>query len=295
MRFGLVIPQAMRWNEWLRELRWAEQVGYDVVYGYDHLTHPTAAGQWLADGFGFLAAGAASTERIELGTLVASATLHSPVALARLATTVDEIAGGRFVLGVGAGSPRCAAADRDKSPSPRAMADRFADVVEGYQAVLAGVTEWRGMNRGFRGLETAPLPEGSHSPFLMLAAHGPRAIKLAVRHGDGWNTYGGPAAAQMAPEDYWRVIADQVAAIDAECAAQGRDPAGLRRSLLVGYGEVRPTTSVEAFVETAERAAQLGFDELTVYAPAGAPGDRFYSDHETHERALDALRGQGVS
>lgn len=295
MRFGVVIPQAMRWNEWLSQLRWAEQVGYDVGYDYDHLTHPTVSGQWLGDGFGFLAAGAASTERIEVGTLVASATLHSPVALARLAATVDEIAGGRFVLGLGAGSPRCAAADRDESPSPGQMADRFADVVEGYRAVLAGATEWQGTTRGFRGLETAPLPAGSGSPFLMLAAHGPRAIGLAVRHGDGWNTYGGPAAVQLAAEDYWRVISEQVAAVDAECATQGRDPATLRRSLLVGYGAVRPTESVPAFIETAERAAQLGFDELNVYAPAGAPGDRFYSDPHTHERALDALRGQGVS
>lgn len=290
MRFGVVIPQAMRWTEWLGQVRWAEQVGYDIAYDYDHLTHPTAAGQWLADGFSFLAAGAASTERIELGTLVASATLHSPVALARLAASVDDIAGGRLVLGVGAGSPRCAVADRDEDPSPREMADRFHDVIEGYRAVFDGATEWQGTTRAFRGLETTALPEGSRAPFLMLAAHGPRAIRLAVRHGDGWNTYGGPAAVQLEPEDYWRAVADQVAAVESECQAQGRDPRDLRRTLLVGYGHVRPTTSIEAYLETAARAADLGFDELSVYAPSGAPGDRFFSEPDTHARALEALR-----
>src|SRR5690348_17360011 len=59
----------------------SEDVGYDVAYVYDHLTHPTAAGGWLADGWSILAAAAATTTRIELGTLVASATLHSPVAM----------------------------------------------------------------------------------------------------------------------------------------------------------------------------------------------------------------------
>ena len=290
MRFGVVIPQAMRWSEWIRQVRWAEQVGYDVAYDYDHLTHPTAAGRWLADGFSFLAAAAASTDRIELGTLVASATLHSPVALARLAASVDDIADGRLVLGVGAGSPRCAAADRDEDPSPREMADRFQDVVEGYRAVFDGATQWQGATRGFRGLETTGLPEGSRAPFLMLAAHGPRAMRLAVRHADGWNTYGGPSAVTLAPEDYWQAVSDQVRAIEAECAAQGRDPGEMRRSLLVGYGQVRPTSSIEAYLDTAGRAADLGFDELCVYGPSGASGDRFYSEPRTHARALEALR-----
>ncbi|MGN6721345.1 MAG: LLM class flavin-dependent oxidoreductase [Marmoricola sp.] len=291
MRFGVVIPQAMRWREWIAQLRWAEEIGYDIAYDYDHLTHFTIPGQWLADGFGYLMAGAATTERIELGTLVASATLHSPVALARLATTVDEIADGRFVLGLGAGSPRCAAADRAEDPTPRQMADRYADVVEGYLAVLGGATEWQGATRGFKGLETTALPVGSRPPFLMLAAHGPRAIELAVRHGDGWNTYGGPQSTQLPPEEYWSAVAAQVARVEAECTAQGRDPDTLRRSLLLGFGQVRPTESTATFVAAAERAADLGFDEIAVYAPTGEPGDQFYSDPETHQRALDRLRG----
>jgi len=291
MRFGVVIPQAMRWSEWIAQVHWAEKIGYDVAYDYDHLTHFTVPGKWLADGFGFLAAGASATERIELGTLVASATLHSPVALARLATTVDEISQGRFVLGLGAGSPRCAAADRAEDPTPREMFDRFVDVVEGYQAVLAGATEWEGATRAFKGLETTALPEGSPRPFLMLAAHGPRAISMAVRHGDGWNTYGGPTSTQLEPGDYWDAVAAQAARIDAECAAQGRDSASLRRSLLLGFGKVRPTESVASFVEAAGRAADLGFDEVAVYAPSGEPGDQFYSDPDTHRRALDRLRG----
>lgn len=289
MRFGVVVPQALAWSRWLESVRWAEDVGYDVMYDYDHLTHFTVPGEWLADGFGYLAAAAASTTRIELGTLVASATFRSPVALARIASTVDEISGGRLVLGLGAGSPTCSAADRDEHPTPREMADRFADVVAGYRAVMVGAQSWQGATMAFSGLETTPLPEGSRSPYLLIAAHGPRAIRVAVEHGDGWNTYGGPARSQDDAQDFWATLARQSDAVTAECERQGRDPSTLRRSLLLGFGTVRPTDSVAAYVDAAHRAEDLGFDEIVVYGPAAPPADRFASDPAVHAAALERL------
>jgi alkanesulfonate monooxygenase SsuD/methylene tetrahydromethanopterin reductase-like flavin-dependent oxidoreductase (luciferase family) len=123
----------------------------------------------------------------------------------------------------------------------------------------------------------------------MLAAHGPKAIDLTVRHADAWNTYGGPGASLAEPDVYWRDVADQAARVTAACERHGRDPSGLRRSLLVGYGAVRPTESVASYLEVAERAAALGFDELVVYGPGG-PGERFSSDPAVHAEALDRLR-----
>lgn len=289
MRLGVVMPQTRPWREQAADFAWAEETGYDVAYVYDHLTHPTAAGGWLADGYAVLAAAAVTTTRIELGTLVASATLHSPVALARLAATLDDISGGRLVLGLGAGSPLCAAADRDESPTPGEMYRRLADVVEGLVAVFDGATEWQGQTRSFSGLETTPFPDGGRRPYLMLAAHGPRSIDLMVRHADAWNTYGGPGASLVEPDVYWRDVADQAARVDAACERAGRDPAGLRRSLLVGYGTVRPTESVASYLEVAERADALGFDELVVYGPGG-PGERFTSEPAVHAEALAQLR-----
>src|SRR3954464_5370234 len=158
MRLGVVFPQTRPWRELAAEFTWAEGAGYAVAHVYDHLTHPTAAGGWLADGFATLTAAASVTERLELGTLVASATLPSPVALARLAATVDDVSGGRLVLGLGAGSPRCAVADRGEDPSPGEMHRRLVDVVEGMVAVFDGATEWEGGTRSFAGLETTGLP-----------------------------------------------------------------------------------------------------------------------------------------
>ena len=99
--------------------RTAEQIGYDVAYVADHLTHPSIAGRWLADGFAVLAAAAIVTTRIDLGTLVASAVIRNPVTLARAPATVDDISGGRLVLGLGAGTAGGAVADRGSAPSTR--------------------------------------------------------------------------------------------------------------------------------------------------------------------------------
>jgi alkanesulfonate monooxygenase SsuD/methylene tetrahydromethanopterin reductase-like flavin-dependent oxidoreductase (luciferase family) len=289
MRLGVVIPQTRPWRDLDHDFSWAEETGYDVAYVYDHLTHPTAAGGWLADGFSVLAAAAMTTSRIELGTLVASATLHSPVALARLAATTDDISGGRLVLGLGAGSPRCSAADRGESPTPREMSRRLADVVEGLGAVFDGATDWQGGTRSFGGLETTALPPDARRPYLMLAAHGPKAIDLTVRHADAWNTYGGPGASLVDPGVYWDEVSAQAARVTAACEDAGRDPADLRRSLLVGYGTVRPTEAVASYLEAAERAQMLDFDELVVYGPGG-PGERFSSDPEVHAEAIGRVR-----
>ena len=287
LRLGVVIPQTRAWRELATDLLWAEEVGYDVAYVYDHLTHPTAAGGWLADGFSVLAGRGTAPQTIPGAARVAAG--GSPVALARLAATVDDVSDGRLVLGLGAGSPRCAAADRDEDPTPREMYAGLADVVEGLVAVFEGATEWKGATRAFRGLETTASPAGRRRPYLMLAAHGPKSIDLMVRHADAWNTYGGPGASLVPPAEYWEAVAGQAARVDAACQRAGRDPKALRRSLLVGYGTIRPAESVATYVEVAERAQQLGFDELVVYGPGG-PGERFTSAPEVHTEAIAHLR-----
>lgn len=288
MRLGVVVQMTRPWAELSREFAWAEEVGYDVAYVYDHLTHPTARGGWLAEAFGTLAAAAGVTSRMELGTLVASATLHSPVSLERRAATVHDVSGGRLVLGLGAGSPRCTAADRGESTTPREMYERLEDVVVGMRAVWDGATEWQGRTRGFSGLETTPFPAGGRPPFLLLAAHGPRAMRLAVRHGDGWNTYGGPESVALAAGEYWELVGAQMRRLEDLSAEEGHDLGGFRRSLLLGYGQVQPTASTAAYLESVERAERLGFDEVVVYGP-GAPGQYLGSDPEVHEQVLGAL------
>lgn len=287
-RISLVIPPVGPWREQARWYRWADEVGYDVAYTYDHLTHATARGEWLGEAFTTLAAAAGITERIRLGTLVASAVFRRPVALARAAMTVQDISEGRLVLGLGLGAPPCELADRGENSTMGEMSARFADVVEGYRAVLDGATQWRGKTLSFTGLETTGRPEGVDAPELLLAAHGPRALALAARYADTWNTYGGPGSTQLDADEYWQLVAQQAAGFTAECDRVGRDPSTVRRSLLLGFGRVRPTSDVDAFLAAAEQAASLGVDELVVYSPDAPAG--MGSNPRVHEQALARLR-----
>jgi len=285
MRLGVVIVQTRPWDRLAQDFRWAEEVGYDAAYVYDHLTHFTAVGGWLGDGFETLTAAATVTSRIELGPLVASATLHSPVALARRAATVQDVSGGRLVLGLGSGARTCAGADRGASPTPKEMFERLADVVEGLEAVWAGASEWQGRSLSFTGVETLPLPPGAEPPYLLLAAHGPKALELTARYADGWNTYGGPTSTTLEPETFWATLRQQAGRLDDACERVGRDPATLRRSLLLGFGTIRPTESVAAYQDAIGRAQELGFEELVVWGPNETP-DRFSSRAEVHAEVL---------
>jgi len=290
MRLGAIVLQTRPWRELGAVFRSVEDVGFDVAYVADHLTHPSIAGRWLGDAWVTLAATASVTSRLDLGTLVASAAYRGPVPLARAAATLDDVLGDRFVLGLGAGSPFCAAADRGAHPTAREMADRFTDVVEGLTHVWDGATEWSGRSLGFEGVETLATPPGRTRPRLMLAAHGPRGFELVARHADAWSSYGGPASVGLDPDDYWRLVNRQSSAVSRACEVSGRDPDGLRRSLLLGFGTIRPLDGAAQLQECCERAERAGFDELVVYWPDGEPGSRFWADPDVVLDAVAAAR-----
>ena len=287
-RLGLIVPPVGPWSAQARGYRWAEEVGYDVVYTADHLTHPTFPGLWLGEAFTTLTAAAAVTDRIMLGTLVASSAFRSPVSLARVAMTVQDISAGRLVLGLGMGAPFCAEADRGVRESIGELSTRFADVVRGYRSVLDGATNWQGDVMAFGGLETTARPEGVGRPELLLAGHGPRSLALAAAHADTWNTYGGPGTADIEGDDFWQLLGRQVEGFAEACDRQGRDPASIRRSVLLGFGRVLPTASVGSYLDAAGRATALGFDDLIVFGSPWADGEP--RDLDVHEQTLAQLR-----
>jgi alkanesulfonate monooxygenase SsuD/methylene tetrahydromethanopterin reductase-like flavin-dependent oxidoreductase (luciferase family) len=289
MRVGTIILQTQPWSGMAGAFRTAEQIGYDVAYVADHLTHPSIAGRWLADGFTVLAAAATVTTRIDLGTLVASAVIRNPVTLARAAATVDDISGGRLVLGLGAGTAGDAVADRGSAPSTREMADRLSDVVGALEALWAGEPDFVGDHATYRDVLTVPAAPGRGRPFTMIAAHGPRGLALAAAHGDGWSTYGGAASVPLAPDEFWDLVEVQSGQLTQRCEERGRDPASVRRSVLLGYGTVQPLADAASYVAAVERAAAAGFDEVVVYWPDGQPGGRFWSDADVHAEALARL------
>jgi alkanesulfonate monooxygenase SsuD/methylene tetrahydromethanopterin reductase-like flavin-dependent oxidoreductase (luciferase family) len=290
MKIGTIVLQTS-WPQNRSAFLRAEELGIDTAYVADHLTHPTMAGQWLADGWTTLAAAAVMTDRIRLGTLVASAAVRTPTTLARTAATLQDLSGGRLVLGVGAGSPIDAAADRGVTPATKELTERFAEVIGGVRALWSGQPDWVGAQVAASGVETAPFAAGTAAPPLVVAAHGPRGFAVVAEHADGWTTYGGPANVGLGGDAFWDVLGEQSRGVDAACERMGRDPSGLTRSVLLGYGPDRPVSSVTAFADCVARAQAGGFDEVVFYWPHGGPGSRFWADPEVVAAAVTAVRG----
>ena len=88
------------------------------------------------------------------------------------------------------------------------------------------------------------------------------------------------------PDDFWALLRRQHAAFTAACDRHAREPGSVRRSLLLGYGTVRPAASVAAYEEVIDRAEEIGFDEVVVYGPFQPEGSRFWSDADVHARVL---------
>ena len=226
MKIGLILPlaedesgHAPPWAELRNRAAQAEAAGLDSIWVYDHLLHrfeghPTV-GFWEA--WTMLTALAASTSRVELGTTVLCAGFRNPALLAKMAETLDEVSAGRLILGLGAGwhEPEFAAFgfpfDHRVSRFEEALRiirpllrDRRVDVEGAYHRAVACEIRPRG-------------PRARGVPIL-IAAFGPRMMRLAARYGDLWTTD------WLGPADKVR---EDVAKLRAACEAEGRDPATL--------------------------------------------------------------------
>jgi alkanesulfonate monooxygenase SsuD/methylene tetrahydromethanopterin reductase-like flavin-dependent oxidoreductase (luciferase family) len=207
MRIGIVILPDERWSVGGRRWQQAEQYGFDHAWTYDHLGwRDLADGPWF-DAVATLTAAAMVTRRIRLGTSVASPNFRHPVHFAREITALDDISQGRLMLGAGAGGLGFDAAVLGRPElSPRQRVDRFAEFLELLDALLRGDrVSWSGSYFTAVDARSTPGPVQRPRPPLVVAANGPRTMRLAARFGDGWLTTGGPAGDDL--DGWWRSVA----------------------------------------------------------------------------------------
>ncbi|TDV50996.1 LLM class flavin-dependent oxidoreductase [Actinophytocola oryzae] len=262
MRFGIVILPEYRWP--LAEQRWraAESYGFDHAWTYDHVGWRSLVdGPWF-DAVPTLTAAAMVTRRIRLGTLVASPNFRHPVPFARSLLALDDISGGRLTFGVGAGGT--GGYDNvvlgGEPLTPRSRVDRFGEFVEQLDSLL---TNERTSIAGdyYTSVDARSAPGCAQRPRVpfVVAANGPRSMRVAVRFGQGWVTTGRGGDTL---DEWWAAVGDL-----AKRFAETPGSDGLDRYLSLDAAPVYSLSSVEAFHDFAGRAEELGFTDVVTHWP----------------------------
>jgi probable F420-dependent oxidoreductase len=272
LRIGIQLPEVereVRWPEYLAMARAAERVGFDTLWLGDHLLYRygdgSTRGPWEV--WTMLSALAASTSRIRLGPLVAATAFHAPPMLAKLAATVDEISGGRLILGLGAGwnetEFRAFGFPFDHRIS------RFEEAFTIIRTLLReGSIDFDGRYFQARDCELLPKPARQGGPPLMVGSVGPRMLEITLPHVELWNVW--YRDSNNSPAGLEPILRD----LEAACRQVGRDPATLEKTSAVlvqlpgGRGRVMGDTTQKAVPPVAGSAAEIAA-RLRDYAALG--------------------------
>ncbi len=265
---GVVILPDSRWPAALDRWREAERFGFATAWTYDHLSWRSLRdGPWLGT-VPLLAAVATSTTTLRFGTLVASPNFRHPAPLAKDVMTLDEISGGRLELGVGAGGGGFDSTVLGQPPLTVAQkAARFEEFVDALDVLLREpASSYSG--EFFTVVESRTYPGCAQRPRVpfTVAASGPRSLRVAARHGQGWVTVG--ASGSGASSQAWfDAVTLQVANLAAACEREGRDPDSLRRVALVNLEAQWAQGSVSVWDDFCGRVEELGFTDVVVHWP----------------------------
>lgn len=268
MRTGVVILPDLRWPQARDRWQEAEQRGFTTAWTYDHLSWRALRNEPWLGALPLLAAVAASTTSLRLGTLVTSPNFRHPALLAKDVMTLDEVSGGRIDLGIGAGGTGYdAVVLGGPAPSPTERASRFTEFVEALDVLLREpAASFDGEH--FTAVDSRTYPGCTQQPRVpfTIAAAGPRALAVAARFGQTWVTYG-PVAASSSPADWYDAVARQTIALDEACASAGRDPRSMRRAALVSLDLAWAQESIDAWDDFSGRVEELGFTDVIVHWP----------------------------
>jgi F420-dependent oxidoreductase-like protein len=245
MRLCLMIEgqEDVTWDDWRALARACEEHGVGALFRSDHYLSVEGRGErGSLDAWATIAALAAVTSTVRLGTLVSPATFRHPSELAKVVASADRVSGGRVELGMGTG---WLAAEHEAYGFPfPPLAERMSMLEEQLQVLAGhwaeGPFSFEGRHYTVRDLDALPKPVQAPRPSLIVGGRGgPRSLALAARFADEYNTVNKTAAqcGEIRRE------------LDSACRREGRDPIPL--SLMTGWlaGEDR--------TELAERAARL--------------------------------------
>jgi len=260
VKVGILLPSAetdegtiLRYGDIREAALQAERDEFDSVWIVDHLLFEwdgQRRGVW--EGWTFLSALAEATSRIELGTLVMCTAFRNPALLAKMADAVDEVSGGRLILGLGAGwhEPEFSAFGYPFDH----LASRFEDAIRIIAPLIRGdVVDYQGVYE--RAVDCVSLPRGPRpgGPPILVGASRPRMLRLTAELADAWNTCWLGRAAELPL---------QLADLHAACSEVGRDPA----SLEVTVGQIVASPDSTSDGEESDRAKRFEFSSAAELA-----------------------------
>ena len=230
LRVGIQLPEVERevgWSEMLELAQTIEDLGFDSIWVGEHLLYRYAGrparGPWEA--WTLMAALAAVTSRVTIGPLVACTNFHNPALLAKQAATIDEIAGGRFVFGLGAGWNETEFRAFG-FPYDQRIA-RFEEAFTIIRTLLQdGAIDFAGAFYRARDCELLPRPRPG-GPKLLIGSNGPRMLRITMPHAQAWNSWFADTDNTPAGVEPLRDV------VDAACRDVGRNPATIERTVAV--------------------------------------------------------------
>jgi F420-dependent oxidoreductase-like protein len=224
MRFGLdVAQQRMPWDEVVGRVQFAEELGFDGAWGFDHFQPMYGDGPGETfEGMTTLAALAGQTSTIRLGLLVTGMTYRHPSVFAAQAVTIDHASHGRLELSFGA-----AWFDKEHDelgipfPSTPERFDLLEDALEIVQRLFTGETvSYEGKVVSLKDAQLRPTPVQTPHPPIWIGGSGPkRTLPLVARYADVWHTWGSPNS-----------LAEANARVDELAVEAGRDPSDITRA-----------------------------------------------------------------
>ncbi len=268
LTFGIMLGPFPPWKQIVKWAKLVESLGFDKLWLPDHFVNPDDKDMDWLDCWSTLTALATQTEKITMGTLVSSMTLRNPAVLARMALSADHISGGRFELGVGAaGTIKCHEMTGVPRWEPRERSERYMEFVEIlYSMINHEVTTYQGKYYSIQEALMRPKFISKPHPVFNVAAHGPKALRLAARYGDAWNSLG--PLKEMTPEQSSDFVHQCYEMLCEFAVEAGRDPGHFSCTLLFGWTSDWPFRSMEAFYDAIGRYSAAGINDFCfIYAP----------------------------
>ena len=267
--FGIATgPQQVEYADLLRVWREADAVpGIERAWLFDHLL-PIAGDRSgpIFEAWTLLSALAAQTSRLRLGVLVTSNRFRPPAVLAKIATTVDIVSGGRLDFGIGAGSRPSLSWAREEYDAHGLSYDGFGDSVDALAEACTVIKRlWTederfdvdGRHVRLAGAIGNPKPVQRPHPPIVVGGSGARTLRVVAEHADVWNVAG------ISIED----AAARSAVLDRCCAEIGRDPASITRSAHVPVSYDDPDSTRGAV----RAAVDAGFTQIDLSLRAPYP------------------------